>query len=118
MKKLLLFTLIATSFLFVGCNGNNDTNEEVVAVAEDFLALFVEEKYDEAVQYFDETMLEQLPVEGLEETGSTLNQQLGKFIDSEYRETREVDGYDVVIIHGTYEVTDVMFSITVNDEHS
>lgn len=130
MKKILTISILFMAILlFAGCgggnddnkadgknNGGNETQEEIVSIADEFLTLYVEGKYEEAVQFFDETMSEQLPPEGLKQTAESVSSQLGKFIDKEYKKTTEADGYDVVIFSGTYEASDVIFTVTFNDE--
>lgn len=129
MKKLRVFLLLIIASLFiVGCgstDNNNNNNEgeanqvddkasDIETIAENFLTMFVEGKYEDAVELFDETMAAQLPAEGVQQTAEMLSQQLGKFIDFEYKETTKVEGYDVVLFNGTYEATDVVFTVSFN----
>lgn len=128
VKKLSLFSILLSLMLIAfGCGGANDENNaneennndagaqgDIVDIADEFLTLFVEEKYEEAVKLFDANMSQQLPADELQNVSESIHGQLGDFIDKEYRETTQSDGYDIVIYYGTYEKADVIFKVTFN----
>lgn len=133
MKKLknILVFLLAGFLLVAGCSGggNDEATEqtdvdqskdnvdsEVVAVAENFIDQMNEGQYEAAVETFDETMAEQLGAEELEELWESLLKQLGDFIEYEYDETHEVDGFQVVFLKGIFNDQNAILQVTVDDD--
>ena len=143
MKKIqgLSFLLIVVILFLAGCSGG-DTEEptetpeegteqageqttqenessiddETIAAAEKFIEQLSEGQYEEATANFDETMAEQVGAGELQEIWQSLEEQLGKFIASEYSEKEEVDDYEVILIKGVFNDADITFQVTVNED--
>lgn len=94
----------------------NEADQEVIALAENFIAQLSEGQYEEAADKFDETMTEQLSPEELEELWESLKSQLGELIDYEYNRIEPVEGYEVVLINGVFNNADATFQVTVDED--
>jgi protein involved in sex pheromone biosynthesis len=90
-------------------------DEEIVAVAEEFIGNLSEGEYEEAAGITDETFEEQADAGQLQDIWQSLENQLGKFVDYEYNKTEVVDEYDVVLINGVFNDADVTFQVTVSE---
>lgn len=117
-KKFLRMVLILFlgAIMLVSCNQTDEPSEEVIQKAEMYIHLLAEGKFEEAVEYFDETMKAELPPEALEEIWESLLEQVGDFIDQEFDSTKQTgDGYQLVLIDGLFEATDVTFTVTFDE---
>ena len=129
LKKVLLLLSAMLLVFIAGCSGANDegaseqdgpdqmeetVDEEVIAVAEKFIEQLNGGDYDAATENFDEAMKEQLDAEGLKELWESLISQLGDYVDSEYDETQEVEGFQVVLFKGVFNDKDVTLQVTVD----
>lgn len=144
MKKsqVISFLLLAAILFLAGCSEGQDTEEpagslekgtepaeeqtkgeneddmkdEAIVVAERFIDQLSDGQYEEATENFDATMAEQLRAEELQEIWGSLEEQLGHFIAFEYKETEEVDDYEVILIKGVFNDSDITFQVTVNED--
>src|SRR5699024_274477 len=123
MKKCLaLGLLILIGVLFLsGCQAEEQADEnegeqastdsqenaQIVGIAETFIDQLSEGKYEKATEHFDETMSQEMSVAGLEEVWLKLQQQVGDYIDKEYQSIEEAEGYQVVVMAGIFNDTDV-----------
>lgn len=96
-------------------SGENQENEAQIDMAKGFIDQLDEGKYEEATENFDDTMNEQVTAADLEEIWTGLNSQLGDFIDQEYNKMEEADGYQIVLITGTFNDADVTFQVTFDE---
>lgn len=95
---------------------DNQENDQLIDIAENFIHQLQEGNYDKATEQFDEVMTEQLSPDDLEELWSDLENQMGDFTEQTYDSTGEMDGYQLVFITGTFENAEVTFQVTF-DEH-
>ncbi|MBN6206611.1 DUF3887 domain-containing protein [Ralstonia pickettii] len=98
-----------------GAAGENQEDEAQIDMAKGFIDQLNEGNYEEATENFDDTMNEQVTAADLEEIWTGLNSQLGDFIDQDYDRTEEADGYQVVLITGTFNDADVTFQVTFDE---
>lgn len=123
-----LFSLLLLVFIAVGCSQkeeepknqgetNNEKNEELVTIAETFIAQLAEGEYKAATEKFDETMSREMPASQLREVWTQLESQIGNYIDQEYDSTVEQEGYQIVLIKGLFEGQDVLFSVTIDENN-
>ncbi|MFD1848455.1 DUF3887 domain-containing protein [Oceanobacillus bengalensis] len=85
-----------------------------IVFAEEFVMFLNEGRYEDATEYYDETMKDELPASELEEAWTSLEEQFGSFVSQEYQSTEKLEGYDVVLINGSFEEQDVVFQITLD----
>lgn len=126
MKKYLaIFFILMLSLIAAGCNNENtsDVNEEteeLVETAESFIDHLDAGNYEEAYEYFDETMAAELRPDVLEEVWETAVAQLGGFIDHNYNRVidrnTEAGNYQVVLLDGLFEASEMVFQISFNEE--
>lgn len=123
MKRLVII-LIAISFaILAGCQSTNDQgsdndseSSEIVKSSKEFITLLEEGQYEEATNYFNESMKEERSPDSLKEEWDSLIEQLGEFNNQKYSTTTELNGYEVVLINGYFEETVVQFNFSYNNQ--
>lgn len=117
MKKFInAVSLCLAVFLFFGCAQQNaiDKNEnagDIVAVAEQFIQLLSEGKYEEASRKFAYTMNREVSPEELERAWKQAEMQGGEFINYKYVSTEGGSGTHNVVIEGLYQGVDALFTV-------
>lgn len=134
MKRVVkgMLLLLVAMLLFAGCSqgeeeaeqdegtSNGQTteeqgeDEEVIAVAENFMDQLSKGLYEEATEPFDETMTEQLGPEELEELWKSVQDQLGEIIDYEFQQIDESDGYQAVFFDVVFNDNDATIQVTLD----
>ncbi len=134
MKRVVkgMLLLLVAVLLFAGCSqgeeeaeqdkgtSNGQTteeqgeDEEVIAVAENFMDQLSKGLYEEATELFDETMTEQLGPEELEELWKSVQDQLGEIIDYEFQQIDESDGYQAVFFDVVFNDNDATIQVTLD----
>ncbi|WP_163579753.1 DUF3887 domain-containing protein [Gracilibacillus saliphilus] len=136
-KTVLLFISIFIIFALVACTGDSDKelsedtaeeakneemseqenpqSEKIIGIADSFIEDIATGEYEAAGEHFDDTMKEELTPDALEDLWRTLQDQVGTYIDHEYSSTQEADGYQVVLLDGLFESSDVVFQVTFDD---
>lgn len=119
----LFLVMLGAALITYGCNQadeqgteNGGQSEELITTAEAFIQLLAEGQYDEAAQFFDDTMQEELPPSQLEDLWGTLREQAGEYKDLAYDSTEQADGYRIVVLNGSFASADVVFRVTFDDE--
>lgn len=135
MKRVVkgMLLLLVAVLLFAGCSqgeeeaeqdkgtSNGQTteeqgeDEEVIAVAENFMDQLSKGLYEEATEPFDETMTEQLGSEELEELWKSVQDQLGEIIDYEFQQIDESDGYQAVFFDVVFNDNDATIQVTLDE---
>lgn len=125
-KSLFIFIILMISLIAAGCNNEdtselNEETEELVETAESFIDHLDAGNYEEAYEYFDETMAAELQPDVLEEVWETAAGQLGGFIDHNYNRVidrnTEAGNYQVVLMDGLFEASEMVFQISFNEEN-
>jgi len=137
MKKMLfLFIGILVTFVLVACadessddnpedtteeseetveNESEAPDEELVTLANEFINNIATGEYEAASQQLNETMKEELTPEALDEMWVTVQDQVGEYISHEYNSTQEAEGYQVILLDGLFENSDVVFQVTFDE---
>lgn len=97
--------------------GDREENEEIVAMAEEFIDQLNDGEYEAATENFDETMATEIDADGLEELWGSLESEFGDFIDQEYDSTASAEGYQLVYIKGTFNDSDITFQVAFNESN-
>jgi len=95
--------------------GGDDLSGEQISIAREFVDLLVEEKFEQAAEYFDGNMRAGLPIEKLSQLWNSLYNQMGGFKSQLGVRTAIISEYDVVFItcefdNGTLDIKVVLNS--------
>lgn len=94
---------------------DDSPDEELVTLADEFINNITTGEYEAASQQLNETMKEELTPEALDEMWVTVQDQVGEYISHEYNSTQEAEGYQVILLDGLFENSDVVFQVTFDE---
>lgn len=98
MKRLFFLSLLCISSITLAQVPN-----ETIESANDFLKLVLEDRYQEATNYFEPIVLMQLPADKLEELWNKLNEQVGNFEKQTKIRTEKLQNWNVVFLTCKFE---------------
>ncbi|WP_066193351.1 DUF3887 domain-containing protein [Gracilibacillus timonensis] len=138
MKKI-IWVLCIGLFTLVACNDDDDTvilssdeeeeqtNEEiapadqdedvpseVTMAADSFLSSFVHEEFDAAAENLSAEVSAELGSTELQQLWQQLKEQYGDFIDYEYQQSQQVNGFYVQSYAGLFSGEEITFEVTVD----
>lgn len=112
--RVLLIAMI--TLLFVGNLTLTQTDEDALAIAQDFMQLLINEDYEAAVALYDETMMTALPPEALQELWEGLIGQVGPYQQELGASVAEIQGYQVVTVISAFELLALNINIPIDSD--
>ncbi len=106
----LALSVVASLFLAAPPTPNNsdppvaaDAAADRSEIAQQLVRHLAEDKFDQAVKPFDETMARVLPAEKLEQAWQMATAPLGKWLRVERTRTEQADAYHIVLVTGAFQ---------------
>ncbi|OIJ15179.1 hypothetical protein BKP35_04835 [Anaerobacillus arseniciselenatis] len=141
MKNVLLIGFVSALLILTGCNDGEEQEivdkdgtqenaigetdgeteeidmDEAISIAESFIEHLSQGEFEEAAEFFNETMAAEIGAKELGEIWVTLESQIGTSVDQDFNSTQEVEEYLVVLINGLFEGADVLFTVTISSNY-
>lgn len=95
-------------------NQDEDIPSEVTEAADSFLSSFVNEEFEAAAENFNAEVSAELGPAELQQLWQQLEEQYGDFIDYEYQQSQQVNGFYVQSYAGLFSGEEITFEVTVD----
>ncbi|MFY9214904.1 MAG: DUF3887 domain-containing protein [Tissierellaceae bacterium] len=129
MRKLIFLSLLLGAiYLVAGCGlrqlqadekvskDEEYTGEhfDIINLAKGFIEQLSNGEYKEAVERLDDSMIDKLNSEELEEIWLGLEEEFGDYIQQEFHSAEKIDRYYLVFITGSFKDADLTFRLTID----